>query len=92
MDFDKIRKKVEDAGFSVSGFVATIYFDNVQLKADQPVTIGNHTLLFEGLKDRSLNGAKQVKFLDKGFVSPKEYKSTAGPGSLTRAGTYRVTL
>src|SRR4051794_41027824 len=43
VDFDKIRQKVEGAGFSVSGFVATIQFDSVRLKANEPVTIGNHT-------------------------------------------------
>src|SRR4051812_29159299 len=75
VDFDKIKKKVEDAGFSVSGFVATIYFNNVQLKDNQPITIGDHTLFFVDLQDRSLNGAKQVKILDKGFISAKEYKS-----------------
>src|SRR5436305_1733911 len=29
VDFDKIKNKVEKAGFSVSSFIATIYFDNV---------------------------------------------------------------
>src|SRR3978361_1638797 len=28
VDFDKIRKKVENAGFTVSGFVATMHFNN----------------------------------------------------------------
>ena len=51
VDFDKIKNKVEDAGFSVAGFVAAIYFDNVQLKNNQPVTIGGNTLLFVNGKD-----------------------------------------
>src|SRR5437588_10406331 len=32
VDFDKLKGKVEDAGFSVARFTATIHFDNVQLK------------------------------------------------------------
>src|SRR5438874_4569695 len=32
VDFDKIKMKVEKAGFSVSGFVATVRFNNVQVK------------------------------------------------------------
>jgi copper chaperone CopZ len=92
VDFDKIRKKVEDAGFSVSGFVATIYFDSIFLKANQPVTIGNHIMLFAGLTDQLLNGAKQVKVLDKGFVSSREYRRKANSEVSTNTGVYHVSL
>jgi copper chaperone CopZ len=77
VDFDKIRKKVENAGFTVCGFVATIYFNNVQVKYGQPVTMGDNTFLFVNMKDQSLNGPKLVKLLDKGYVSSKEYKRNA---------------
>jgi len=92
VDFNKIREKVEDAGFSVSGFVATIYFDNVHIKANQPVTIGSNGLLFADLKDHSLNGAKQIKVLDKGFVSSKEYKRNDVNAVSNNAGLYHVRL
>ena len=92
VDFTKIKKKVEDAGFSVAGFVAAIYFDNVQLKNNQPVTIGGNTLLFVNGKERALNGVIKVKLLDKGFVSAKKYKTNAYPGLLTDEGIYHVTL
>jgi copper chaperone CopZ len=92
VDFDKMRRKVEDAGFSVSGFVATIYFDNVRIKADQPVTIGNNALLFAELKDLSLNGVKQVRLLDKGFVSSKEYKRNKVGAESNNPGLYHVSL
>ena len=54
VDFGKIKRKVEDAGFSVSSFVASIYFDNVELQNDQSVRIGANTLLFVNFKDRTL--------------------------------------
>ena len=92
VDFDKMRRKVEDAGFSVSAFVATIYFDNVHIRANQPVTIGNNALLFIELKDLSLNGVKQVKLLDKGFVSSKEYKKNAVGEVSNNVGLYHVRL
>ena len=92
VDFNKIRRKVEDAGFSVSGFVATIYFDNVHIRANQPVTIDNNALLFTESKDLSLNGVKQVKLLDKGFVSSKEYKKNAVGDVSSNAGLYHVRL
>ena len=46
VDFDKIKMKVEKAGFSVSSFVATINFNNVLVKSSEPVTIGDKTFVF----------------------------------------------
>ena len=88
VDFDKIKKKVEDAGFSVSGFTAFINFNNVQVKDNKPVTIGDKTFLFVNIKEQPLNGIKEVKILDKGFISPKEYKRFP----VSSPGTYHVTI
>lgn len=90
VDFDMIKKRVENAGFTVSGFVATIHFNNVQIINSQQVTIEDKTFLFTNMKDQPLNGIKKVKVLDKGFVSPKEYKRNAFPGSSPR--TYYATI
>jgi len=90
VDFDQIKEKVEKAGFSVSGFVATIYFNNVQIKNNTQVTIGDKNFLFVNIKDQPLNGPKQIKLLDKGFVSSKEYKSYAF--SVSPPGTYHATI
>jgi copper chaperone CopZ len=90
VDFDLIKKKVEDAGFSVSGFVATIHFNNIPILNNQTATIEDKTFLFANTKDQSLNGVKKVKILDKGFVTPKEYKRNAFPQSSLR--TYHSTL
>ena len=90
VDFDKIKMKVEKAGFSVSSFVATIHFNNVKVKSNQAVTIGDKTFDFVNVKDQLLRGAQQVKILDKGFVSPKEYKSYTF--SASSPGTYHATI
>ncbi|MEI9810244.1 MAG: heavy-metal-associated domain-containing protein [Bacteroidota bacterium] len=90
VDFDLIKKKVENAGFTVAGFVATVLFDNVQVLNSQAVTIDGKTFLFTGVKEQTLNGARKIKVLDKGFVSPKEYKKSAFPVLATH--TYTVTL
>ena len=90
VDFNKIKKKVEDAGFTVSGFVATIYFNNVQVKNNEPVTIDNKTFLFINTREQSLDGAKEIKVLDKGFVSSKEYKRNSFP--VSSPGTYHATI
>jgi copper chaperone CopZ len=90
VDFDMIKKKVENAGFAVSGFVATILFDNVPVMNNQPVTIEDKTFLFVNMKDQLLNGVKKVKLLDKGFVSQKEYKRNTFP--LSSPHTYYATI
>jgi copper chaperone CopZ len=90
IDFDKIRKKVVDAGFTVYAFIADIYFNNVQVRKDSPVMVQDKKLLFINAGDQVLNGNKQVKILDKGFVSPKEYKKNAFPD--LALGTFHVSL
>src|SRR3954452_18880745 len=37
VDFDMIKKKVEGAGFSVSGFIVTMNFDKILAKENEPV-------------------------------------------------------
>ena len=69
IDFDILKNKVESAGFTVCAFVATIHFNNVQVTNNQPVVIQNKTLLFQHVNDQILNGEKQIRLLDKGFVS-----------------------
>jgi len=90
IDFDQIKAKVEKAGFSVSSFTATIHFNNVQVMNNQRVTIGDKNFLFVNVKDQALNGVIKIKVLDKGFVSPKEYKSYAF--SVSSPGTYHATI
>ncbi len=90
IDFDMIRKKVENAGFSVVSFVAAILFNDVQVISGQPVTIADKTFLFINMKDQPLDGVKKIKILDKGFVSPREYKRNAFP--VSSPGTYYATI
>jgi copper chaperone CopZ len=79
IDFDMIKRKVEGAGFSVSGFVVTMILDKVLAKENQPVTIEDKTFLFLNKEQQLLDGEIQIRLLDKGFVSPKEYKSNSYP-------------
>lgn len=90
IDFDKIRKKVVDAGFTVYAFIADIYFNNVQVRKELPVIVQDKKLLFINAGDQVLSGNKQVKILDKGFVSPKEYKKNEFPD--LALGTFHVSL
>jgi copper chaperone CopZ len=90
VDFDKIKNKVESAGFTVCAFIATIHFDNLRITNNQPVVIQNQTLLFQQAGEQLLNGEKKVRFLDKGFVSAKEFKKNNTLVSSPQ--TYHVSL
>lgn len=90
INFDMLRKSVESAGFTVCAFVATIHFDNIQVKNNGPVLFEGKTFLFVNTGEHILNGNKQVKILDKGFVAPKEYQKN--PYSVSSSQTFHVSL
>lgn len=87
IDFDKLKKKVEDAGFFVASFTANIQFDNVAIANDTHVNVGANDFHFLNVKDQTLSGNKTIKILDKGFIPAKEYKKN---GSLTKMSCYKT--
>ena len=74
IDFDKIKDKVEDAGFFVSSFSAFISFNHVQIKAKEPIKLADKTFWFTDAEEQTLNGVKELKVLNKGFISSKQFK------------------
>jgi copper chaperone CopZ len=87
VDFDKIKKKVEDAGFFVANFSAIIHFDNVAVANDTHVDLGATTFHFLNVKAATLSGDKTIRLLDKGFLPAKEYKKNS---SLTKMDCYKT--
>ncbi len=77
VDFDKLKKKVEDAGFSVAAFNTVIHFNKVDVANDGHVIINGMVLHFLNTKGQVLDGDKTIRILDKGFVSSKEFKANA---------------
>ena len=73
-DLKLIKSKVEDAGFSVGSLVLFMKFDNVAVEDDFHYIVGDITYHFMDTKKQTLNNINQVKVIDKGFVSDKEYK------------------
>lgn len=84
-DFDLIKKKVEDAGFSVANFWLQGRFNQVAIKNDEHITFNGMTLHFMNVKDQVLSGTQKIKLVDKNFVSGKEFKKMSG---LTQMGCY----
>lgn len=74
IDFDKLKKKVEDAGFFVARFTASMHFNEVVLQNDNHVTVDGNVFHFLNVKDQVLDGDRTIVLLDKGFVPAKEYK------------------
>ena len=92
VDFDLLKKKVEDAGFTVANFVAELNFKNVQAKADQPIKVADKTFFILNAGNQSLNGTRQLRVVDKGFVTSKEFKKTSLSSAATGKGIYNVTI
>lgn len=77
VDFDQLKKKVEDAGFHVAKLTANMSFNNEAIAADQHLQWNGMLLHFLNVKDQVLNGDKTVTILDKGFVTTKEFKKNS---------------
>ncbi len=86
-NFDDIKKKVEDAGFSVAKLVADVNFKSAAVENDTHIKVGNAFYHFLNIKNQTLDGTKQIKILDKGFVTAKEFKKNA---ALTKMKCYET--
>lgn len=77
VDIDAMRDAVEDAGFFVAKLKVTGNFDNVNVKNDQHVVIGDKTYHFLEISDQVLNGEQTLTLLDKNFLTSKEFKKVS---------------
>jgi copper chaperone CopZ len=87
VDFDQLKKKVEDAGFFVSKLEATVNFDQVKVENDSHIKVDGTSYHILGAAGQTLNGSKKLRVLDKGFVSAKEFKKNS---SLTKMDCYKT--
>ena len=87
VDFDKLKAKVEDAGFFVANFTVTYSFENLAISNDKHIEVGNSVFHFLNVEDGVLSGDKKIRLLDKGFVSAKEFKKNS---SLTKMSCYKT--
>ncbi len=74
VDFDKIKKKVQDAGFSVASLKVTYKVDNLTIDKGSSLAYQNMLFYFTDMKPQISKDAVVFKIVDKGFVSDKEYK------------------
>lgn len=74
VDFDKLKNKVEDAGFFVAGLTAVFNFNKVNISSDSHVQQNGALFHFLNTPTQTLDGNTSIKLLDKGFVSAKTFK------------------
>ena len=86
VDFDKLKAKVEDAGFFVANFTVIIHVEKLAISNDTHVHVDNAIFHFLNVKDKVLSGDQTIRILDKGFVSAKEFKKNSG---LTKMACYK---
>ena len=83
VEIDDIKNKIEGAGFSVGELVADFKFENTSVSKDFHYEFDGSTYHFVGIKDQKLNEKVSLKFVDKGFTSPKEFKRYSALTSMT---------
>ncbi len=100
VNLDQIKKKVKDAGFSVSKLVAVFDFDNVKVSNAFTYKFAGSNYYFMNVPAKTLNGSTRLTILDKDFVPAAEYKKMAASnkaasyktGQTGTVRTYHVTI
>lgn len=74
VNFDELKKKVEDAGFFVANLKAMVQFNNLQVQKDEHVKYEGIVMHFLNANGQILNGEQTIQVVDRGFVSAKAFK------------------
>ncbi|MGL2965923.1 heavy-metal-associated domain-containing protein [Flavobacterium sp. XGLA_31] len=69
-----LKQRVEKAGFFVGSMVITLTLDNPKLDDKLSTNQNEKTYIFIDADTNQLKGQIVAKVMDKGFVTPKEYK------------------
>jgi len=82
-DFDVIRKKVEDAGFSVGKMTVDVNFANQKVVNDEHTLVNGKILHFLNIKDQTLNGWKRLQLVDKNYLVSGQSKKFQAATSMS---------
>jgi len=74
IEFDDLKRAVEDAGFSVASLKVMGNFNDVKIEKDMHIQVGGQSLHFMNGNNQSLNGEKTLTIVDKNFISAKDFK------------------
>jgi len=82
VDPEAIRKKVEDAGFSVSQLHLEFDANNHKIEHDTHLKVGNSFYHFVNVKPKEYSGPVTLHVIDKEFLTPKDHKKIVGGSNL----------
>lgn len=77
VNIDLMKKKVEDAGFSIGNMEATLNFNRVKVDESGLAVADGNAYRFQNAKNQVLNGEVKATVLDKNFVSSASFKKNA---------------
>lgn len=77
VNIDQIKKKVQDAGFSVGNLTAVFNFNNTKVDERGQAIVGTNVYQFLNTKAKTLNGPVKASVVDKDFVSGSAFKKAA---------------
>lgn len=100
VNLDLMKKKVKDAGFSVSKLVAIFNFDQLKINKDFHFDYAGSKYHFMDVDAQTLNGQVRFTVVDKDFIPAGDYKKWAAKttmscyesGKMDGVRTYHVTL
>lgn len=87
VNFDELKKKVEDAGFFVAQFIVVVDIVSLKVSNDAHVEINGVMYHFLNVGNATLDGEVSLKLLDKGFVPLKTFKKNS---KLTQFACYQT--
>ena len=77
INLDLVRKKVQDAGFSVGGLTASFNFNQVKIDDKGQAVVDGNVYRFVNAKSKTLNGTLKASVVDKNFISGSAFKKQA---------------
>ncbi|PWS32746.1 heavy-metal-associated domain-containing protein [Pedobacter paludis] len=77
INLDLVRKKVQDAGFSVGGLTASFSFNQVKVDEKGQAIVDGNVYRFVNAKNKTLNGTVKASVVDKNFISGSAFKKQA---------------
>ena len=90
VEFDAVKKAVEDAGFSVAKLKVTGVFNNVDVQNDAHIKIDGKIFHFLKINKQTLQGEQAITLVDKDFVTAKEYKKYSAATAMACVKTGRA--
>lgn len=82
----RLKQSVEKAGFFVGSMIITLNLENPNLDENWSTSQNTAKYVFVDAESKKVNQVVKAKVLDKGFVTPKEYKKIAK--SLAKYATF----